>query len=140
MIEKLDISPASGDAIRSGEKVEVTLHYRSARDFDGVSWNFFIWTRDQQVLITAGRARFSNIRQRLESGTGQFRCAIPNLNLVPGTYALKAEILDLEAMHPMVRFGWENPPTYFTVKASGHELDNRRSITGDLVTMDVVWE
>ena len=140
VIEKLDISPASGDAIRSGEKVEVTLHYRSARDFDGVSWNFFIWTRDQQVLITAGRARFSNIRQRLESGTGQFRCAIPNLNLVPGTYALKAEILDLEAMHPMVRFGWENPPTYFTVKASGHELDNRRSITGDLVTMDVVWE
>ena len=140
VIEKLDIFPASGDEIRSGEKVGMTLCYRSAKDFEAVSWNFFIWTRDQQVLITAGRARFSNIQQRLSKGTGQLRCTITKLILVPGTYALKAEILDLEAMLPMARFGWDNPPIYFKVKASGHELDNRRSISGDLVTMDVMWE
>lgn len=140
VIEKVDIYPSAGDEIFSGEQVEVTLHYRSATDFDPVSWNFFIWTHDQQVLITAGRARFSKIQHRISKGTGQFRCRIPSLQLVPGTYALQAEILDLEAILPMARFGWENPPIYFEVKASGHELDNRRSITGDLVTMDVIWE
>jgi lipopolysaccharide transport system ATP-binding protein len=140
VIERVDIYPSAGDEIFSGEQVELTLHYRSALDFEAVSWNFFIWTGDQQVLITAGRARFSNIQQRLSRETGQFRCTIPSLTLVPGTYALKAEILDLEAILPMARFGWENPPIYFEVKARGHELDNRRSITGDLVTMDVIWE
>ena len=140
VIEGVDIYPSAGDEIFSGEQVELTLHYRSATDFDLVSWNFFIWTHDQQVLITAGRARFSTIQHRLSKGIGQFRCTIPSLQLVPGTYALKAQILDLEAMYPMASFGWENQPTYFKVKARGHELDNRRVISGDLVTMDVLWE
>lgn len=140
VIERVDIYPSSGHEIFSGEKVEVTLHYRSDGDFGAVSWNFFIWTGDQQILITAGRARFSNIQHRLSRGTGQFRCTIPSLQLVPGTYALKAEILDLAAMYPMASFGWENPPTYFKVKAIGDELDNRRVISGDLVTIDVMWE
>lgn len=140
VIEKVDICPVNGDEIRTGESARLSLYYRATKDFDAVYWNFSIWTRDQSILITTGRARFSNINYRVVRGKGQFKCTIPHLPLVAGTYALKANIFDTKTMFALARIGFDNPPIYFAVKASGGEIDNRRAADVDLVTMDVQWE
>jgi lipopolysaccharide transport system ATP-binding protein len=139
VIEKVDICPINGNEIRTGESVQVILHYCSIRDFDDVTWNFSIWTGDQWVRITTGRAKFSNNEYRLMKGKGRFYCTIPNISLVPGTYALKAEISDLRINYGIARIGWENAPVFFTVKGLGTEVDNRRVTDGDLVLIDIRW-
>jgi len=141
VIEEVEICPRiNSNHIRTGESVRVVIHYRSIKNIDPVIWNFCIWTGDQQVRLTTATSQSSNINYQVIRGKGQLKCAIPNLILVPGTYAIKASIFDLEARYPIARFGWENSPVLFTVKGSVNEVTNARVIVGDLFIMNIKWD
>jgi lipopolysaccharide transport system ATP-binding protein len=140
MIDRVDIKPVSGEVIRSGEEVRVSLHYSSVRPLGPVSCNFSIWTADQWSRIATVRSRFFGIEYELLKGEGRCQCLISQLPLVAGTYALKAEIIDCETKQVISRFGWENAPVYFAVVTAGSELDNRRVVDGDLIVIEADWE
>ena len=139
VIETVDISPVSGDEIRSGESVRLSLHYHSIKDIAAVTWGFSIWTGDQWVRITTCTAKYSANVHNLVEGKGQLCCIIPSLPLVAGTYAIKAGIYDLATSWPLARIGWEDAAVQIIVKTLGSEVDNRHAADGDLVAMDVEW-
>jgi len=139
VIEEVEICPSNSTHIRTGESVRVVIHYRSIKNIDPVIWNFSIWTEDQQVRLTTATSQSSNINYQVIRGKGQLRCTIPKLILVPGTYAIKAAIFDLNR-YPIARFGWENSPVLFTVKGSVNEVTNARVIVGDLFIMNIKWD
>ena len=140
VIEEVEICPINGNEIRTGESVEVILHYRAITKLGAISWGFSIWTEDQWVRITSCRAKFSNIKYRITEGVGQLGCMIPRLPLVAGTYALKATIGDPEIASPIAEIGLNSAPMFFTVKGWPGELHNRSALDGDLFLLDVKWK
>lgn len=139
-IDKVEMTPVHGDEIRSGENAYITVHYRSIKVIDDVFWGFMIWTKDQFVCITGDAIGFSNDTYQVIKGRGQFRCTLPRLPLIAGSYALKALIGDSQTRVRLARFGWENSPAFFTVSSAVSEVNNLLALNGTLVKMDVQWE
>lgn len=139
-IDKVEMTPVRGDEIRTGEDAHITVRYRSIKVIDDVFWGFMIWTKDQFVCITADATGFSNDTHQVIKGRGQFRCTLPQLPLIAGTYALKALIGDSQTRVRLARFGWENTPAFFTVRSAVSEVDNLLALNGTLVRMNVQWE
>lgn len=139
-IDKVEMTPVYGDEIRTGENAYITVHYRSIKVIDKVFWGFMIWTKDQFVCITADAIGFSNDTYQVIKGKGQFRCLLPQLPLIAGSYALKALIGDSQTRVRLARFGWENTPAFFTVRSAVSDVNNLLALNGTLVKMDVQWE
>jgi hypothetical protein len=139
-IDKVEMTPVHGDEIRSGENAYITVHYRSIKVIDDVFWGFMIWTKDQFVCITGDAIGFSNDTYQVIKGRGQFRCTLPRLPLIAGSYALKALIGDSQTRVRLARFGWENTPAFFTVSSAVSDVNNLLALNGTLVKMDVQWE
>lgn len=140
IIEGVDISSTNGDEIRSCEDIKLSLRYQSIKDIAGVTWGFSIWTGDQWVRITTCNSKYSGNVYQINKGKGHLYCILPGLPLVAGVYVLRAGIYDIETSWPIVRIGWEDAPISFIVKASANEINNRRVVDGDLITMEVEWK
>ena len=140
VIERLSIRPPNGQPVETGASAIVEMHYRALRAIDGILWGFSIHTGDQLVRITSGLAGFDGRRFALKGGRGVLSCTIPKLPLVAGTYVLKGAILDPETRRTLVEAGVESPPTVFTVRSDVSEENNIRSILGNLVVIDVIWD
>jgi lipopolysaccharide transport system ATP-binding protein len=139
VIEKVDISPAVGEEVRTGEDAHLTLYYQSAEDLGEVIWGFSFWTADQRTRIATCTAKHSSVNYTILKGKGLLRCKLPGLPLVAGEYVVKVGIYDTKTSWPIARKGWDDMPAYFRVKPSGNEIDNRRMIDGDLITINVEW-
>lgn len=139
-IDRVDVRPLLGEGIRTGGDVGIVLRYRSAKDIDGISWGFGIWTGDQAVCITGDLAGSDHRGYRITRGYGELRCTIPRLPLTDGTYAVRAVILDLETRVPIARRGWDNAPSFFTVKSDATEVGNLHLAEGSLVEIEVQWQ
>jgi lipopolysaccharide transport system ATP-binding protein len=139
VIEKVDISPAVGEEVRTGEDAYLTLYYQSAEDLGEVTWGFSFWTADQRTRIATCTAKHSSVDYTILKGKGQLRCKLPGLPLVAGEYVVKVGIYDTKTSWPIARKGWDDMPAYFRVKPSGNEIDNRRMIDDDLITINVEW-
>ena len=140
VIEDVTIAPRSGDELGTGRQAHITVSYRSIAEIDGVFWGFGIWTGDQWVCVTADVSGFSDGAHRVVRGRGQFHCTLPRLPLVAGAYALKAIIGDATTGLPLARFGWENAPTFFSVRSATDALDNLHALRGHLTKIEVRWE
>ncbi|MBW1981207.1 MAG: ATP-binding cassette domain-containing protein [Deltaproteobacteria bacterium] len=139
VIEKVDMIPADGGQVKTGQDVYLTLHYQSAADLGEITWGFSIWTADQRTRIATCTAKHAQKSYKLFKGKGQLRCKLRSLPLVAGSYVVKAGIYDTKTSWPIARKGWDDIPGYFEVKPSGSEVDNRRMIDGDIVIMNVEW-
>jgi hypothetical protein len=66
---------------------------------------------------------------------------VPRLPLLPGTYVVRAALLDAETWHPFVIHGYETePPVAMTVEAAPGTLNNAMTAVQQLVTVDVDWD
>lgn len=140
VIEKVDISPAEGEEVKTGEDAYLTLYYQSAEDLGEITWGFSFWTADHRTRIATCTAKHSGMDYTLLSGRGRLRCKLPSLPLVAGEYVVKVGIYDIKTSWPIARKGWDDDmPAYFKVKPSGSEIDNRRMIDGDIVAINVEW-
>jgi hypothetical protein len=139
-IESLELEAADGGEVITGGPARITLRYRSARELQGVFWGFLVYTNDLWMCITGGATGMSGEHCRTVAGEGTFRCTIPRLPLVAGTYALRAVIGDAETKVPYARWGWENAPTFFGVASPTSEVKNLHAMCGNVVDIDVKWE
>ncbi len=139
-ITKIELLPTKDTTVRTGSSVSLHLHYKSLQSFEKVSWTFSIWTADLWTRITTGRARFSGLVHQVKKGEGKLCCTIPHLPLIAGTYAIRAQIIDLQTTWPIAEVGQENSAFYFTVESSAMEIENRGATDGDLIILDIEWE
>jgi lipopolysaccharide transport system ATP-binding protein len=140
LIEGVEVVPLEGTGIRSGQGLRLTLHYESRHELPPVTWGFSIWTKDLETRITTCVAKYANQEHRLREGKGHLSCVLSNLPLVPGVYALRSGIYDIQTAWPLSRIGWENSPIFFSVQGSIDEANVRHSVDGDIVTVDVKWD
>jgi ABC-type polysaccharide/polyol phosphate transport system ATPase subunit len=139
-IQRVEITPVKGDTIACGDGVRITVHYRSSKANDNVSWAFVIYTQDQQVCITGDVVGYSERKWQIVEGQGRLECTVLNLPLVKGSYVLKAGILDRETGVLIAECGWKSRPVRFTVQSEASPLNNLYSIAGILVTVPVEWK
>jgi homopolymeric O-antigen transport system ATP-binding protein len=139
MIESAKIEPIEGDAIKSGKSVRLTLDYKSQQNLSSVTWGFSIWTKDQEVRIATCFAKYNGVPHCLIEGRGTLSCVIPKLPLVPGVFALRAGIYDMETAWPLARIGWEGSSIRFLVQGAIDEANIRHFVDGDIVTVEVEW-
>ena len=139
-IENITVSPLNDNVIYTGHNIRVTLHYQSTRYINAVEWVLSIWTGDQWSCISTVASNRSSVTFRIINGRGHLSCIFPSIKLVAGTYAIKSNIQDIDTRLPLASSGYDDGATYFKVKGSGSEVDNRHRIDGDLIVMDVKWE
>ncbi len=135
VVERLEVA-APGGAPRTGEPLTVALHYRCAEPVSA-AWGFSFWTGDQWVCVTGDY----DVRPRRLEGEGVLTATVPRLPLLPGTYVVRAALLDAETWHPFVIHGYETePPVAMTVEAAPGTLNNAMTAVQQLVTVDVDWD
>ncbi len=139
-IEKMEITQTSGEEVRTGDDLAITLHYQSKIDIPRVFWGFTISTADQSICIASAISGLTHGNYAVQVGQGQFRCRLPRLPLNAGTYTLRAAILDVETRAFLAQFGWEEAPAFLTVKSPISEVNNLHTMSNDLVKIDVLWE
>jgi lipopolysaccharide transport system ATP-binding protein len=136
IITDLRADPIHGDAITTGESMQITMRYRASMRAD-VFWGFSIWTTDQWVCV-AGEHDVA--RRTLECGEGELRCVIPHLPLVGGRFALRGGIVDFETRQPLALHGWQSDAAPLVVRSSAAFLSNTQKALNQLVTMEVDWQ
>jgi len=124
-----------GGLLRTGRPMRLKLGYRCDAP-QAARWSFTIWTSDQWVCVTGG----SDERTRmLEPGTGELSCLVPNLNLLPGHYVVRASLLDPDSTLPLAVFGWDNAGLDIEVRPSASGPESFRRQLNQLVSTDVEW-
>ncbi len=121
--------------LRTGRPMRLTLRYRCDVP-QPARWSFTIWTSDQWVCITGGSDERA---QRLEPGTGELSCLLPQLDLLPGRYVVRASLIDPESTLPMAVFGWDNAGLDIEVRPAASGPDSFRRPLNQLVRTDVDW-
>jgi len=139
-IDKVEMTAVDGDEIYTGDSASITISYRSIKAIDEVFWGFMIWTKDQVVCITSDLKGLSNDTYQVVKGRGRFRCTIPQLPLIAGTYALKTVIGDSKTKMLLARSGWDDAPAFFSVRAAMSETNNLLTGSGSIVKVEVEWE
>lgn len=122
--------------LRTGRPMRLTLRYRCDVP-QAVRWSFTVWTRDQWVCVTGGSDE--HVR-KLEPGTGELSCLLPKLHLLPGTYVVRASLLDPESTLPLAVFGWDNAGLDIEVRPAASGPDSFRRPLNQLVSTDVEWD
>ena len=139
-IERVEVTPISSESVRTGDEVAITVHYHARVQIGRVFWGFTISTADQSVCIASAIGGLTDGTYAVQAGPGQFRCRIPRLPLSPGTYTLRAAILDVETRVFLAQLGWEDAPAFVTVKSTISEVNNLHTMSNDLIKIDVLWE
>ena len=135
VIDRLTVSSASGQALRTGEPVRVEVSYRSL-EATVATWGFSVWTGDGWVCVTGAY----DVRPTpLHRGAGALACTIPRLPLLNGRYAMRAAIVEAETLQALAVHGYEEMPQQFVVETSASPLHNSFSTMNQLVTLDVDW-
>jgi lipopolysaccharide transport system ATP-binding protein len=129
--EAPDLSP-----LRTNAPMEITVRYRCIERID-VAWSFGIWTADQWVCITSC---YEEQERRLEPGSGELRCLVPRLPLMPGPYIVRAAIVDPATRLSIALFGWNNAGLPIEVRSEASAILNAQSQLNQLVALDVEWQ
>jgi hypothetical protein len=135
VIEGLSAEGESGGALRTGEAMRVTLSY-DCREAVDAAWGFGIWTADQWICITGS---YQETGRRIEPGRGSLSCLVPRLPLLPGSYMMRAVLVDPETRFPISLFGWNDPGLPIEVRGDATALTNGQSHLNQLVTIDADW-
>jgi homopolymeric O-antigen transport system ATP-binding protein len=122
--------------LRTNGPMEVTIRYRCREAMD-VAWGFGIWTADQWVCITSC---YEEEARRLEPGTGELRCLVPRLPLMPGPYMVRAAIVNPATRLSVALFGWHDAGLPIDVRSEASALLNAQSQLNQLVALDVEWQ
>jgi len=139
VIDNLDITATDATDLQTGCEALVTLRCHSLNATD-VGWGFTLWTVDMLTCIASFTLGLDGRRMQLRQGENIFRCRIPKLPLRPGSYALRGGIMDSRTLLAMALLGYEDKPTYFTIKGQDSDYtSNLRSLLGDLVEIDADW-
>lgn len=137
VIERLEVGPRGGEPHRSGEDLEITLHYRSRLDGVEVFWGFAIFTDRELSCVTC---EMSEGKWTLRRGSGSVRCTITKAPLLAGTYTVNAFIVDRITNQPLALLGWEGPPPQvFRVQGERGLRSNVLATLKAAVKVDVCW-
>lgn len=96
-----------------------------------------LWSRDLAVCIAN---LTESPEEELPAGESRRVCRIPRSPLAPGTYAVRAVVVDPDTNHPLAMFGYEEAPAWITVQAAGNRLALARAASGELVEIDHHWD
>jgi ABC-type polysaccharide/polyol phosphate transport system ATPase subunit len=136
VIESMTAEAPEMAPLQTGAPMTLTLHYRCREAID-VAWGFGIWTADQWICITGS---YQEGGQRLEPGSGELRCVVPRLPLMPGPYVLRAVMVEPVTRLPHALFGWNNPGLPLDVRGGGASpIGNAQSQLNQLTALDVEW-
>ena len=136
VIESIGAEPAHGGELRTGEDLRLVLKYRAREGAEAI-WGFSIWTADQWVCVSGG---MDLSPRALGRGQGELSCRIPRLPLAPGSYWLKAALIDAATRQPLALLGWRDTPQPFTVTGPASEQGNVRLMVNQLFVLDVEWD
>lgn len=139
VIDRVDIQSFKAADIRTGGAMQITVHFRSLREFVPVTWGFSLWTADQDIRIATNVAKYDGKLHRLSGGTGTFSCVVKELPLIPRKYFLKSGIYDVETGWPIARFGWQQAAACFEIKGEDTETNSRHRIDHDIINLNVEW-
>ncbi|MFO0947791.1 MAG: Wzt carbohydrate-binding domain-containing protein [Planctomycetota bacterium] len=140
VIKAVHLRSVSGEVVRTGDDVQVTIDYWSAEDIPDLVWGFSLCTQDLGAHIGSGVFGFEGKTVDIHAGHGQLRCVIKNFPLMPGRYAVKAGIAESATGAEIANVGWDGTPAYFRVAATPSPLANIHSVLGDLVKLDIEWK
>lgn len=118
-----------------GEPLNITLRCEAGEATDAI-WCISICTADNWVCITS---LFDTTRRSLPVGVSTLRCRIPRLPLAPGSYLLRAAVIDADTLHPLAFFGHEELGLRFAVEAPPDPFMNLLSAYNQLVQIDAEW-
>jgi lipopolysaccharide transport system ATP-binding protein len=133
-IESVSVSTPGGGLPATGRPLAVAVRYRCSEPVD-VIWGFTIWTGDHWVCVTGDH----DLRPRRIAGRGELCATVPRLPILPGTYVVRAAIVDAETMQPLVVHGYEGAPPVLEVAGRGDLQENGLAAMQQLVTLDVDW-
>jgi hypothetical protein len=102
-----------------------------------VAWGFGIWTADQWVCITNCD---QEQERRLEPGSGELRCHVPRLPLMPGHYVVRAALIDPATRLSLALFGWNDAGLPIEVRSEASAILNAQRQLNQLVALDVEWQ
>jgi ABC-type polysaccharide/polyol phosphate transport system ATPase subunit len=122
--------------LRTNGSMEITLRYRCHEAMD-VAWGFGIWTADQWVCITNC---YEEQERRLEPGSGELRCLVPRLLLMPGPYVVRAALVDPATRLSLALFGWNDAGLAIDVRGEASATLNAQTQLNQLVALDVEWQ
>jgi ABC-type polysaccharide/polyol phosphate transport system ATPase subunit len=136
VIENMTAEAPELAPLRTGEPMTVTVQYR-CREPVNVAWGFGIWTADQWICITGS---YQDEGVRIEPGSGELRCVVPRLPLMPGPYVMRAVMVDPVTRLPHALFGWNNPGLPIDVRGEPSRVGNAQSQLNQLMALDVEWQ
>lgn len=116
VLDGIQIVPAHGSLLHSGESARVHFYYRALADMK-VGVGFSILTGDLQTTVTACSTGLGSTYIPARRGNHRITCTLPELNLVPGVYALRGGIGDPEGNAAYSILGYQDIPLFFTVEA-----------------------
>ena len=138
LIENVSIEPAQGGSeIRAHEEIRLTISYRALKIFENIGWGFTIWTNDKTICITGN---YNRNRIKLNQGTGELICIIPNLPLTSGIYLINVVIFEEPSLQVLALDGQLNPSKQFVVKSEPDAFKNVQTMMNQLVTFEVEWQ
>jgi ABC-type polysaccharide/polyol phosphate transport system ATPase subunit len=125
-----------GGAPAAGRDLRISVTYECREPAD-VHWGFSIWTGDHWLCVTGAHDE----RSRRIEGSGELACRVPRMPLLPGTYALRAFLLDSRTEQPLALYGYGDgrAPELFSVAARADRRVNGQAAQHQLMTVDVVW-
>ena len=139
VIEQLEILPAEGESLRTGQPAKVVLRYRS-RIHARVVWAFTLCTADLHVTIASCTRGMDGEDSSISPGEHLLTCRLPELVLRPGVYAIRGGIGDAISHVGLAVRGYEDAPTFFTVVSPKVSSGNNWQLAqNDLVSMKAEW-
>jgi lipopolysaccharide transport system ATP-binding protein len=137
-IESVELLPAAGDRLQSGEPARVVVNYHASEDTRAINWGFSFWTPDLAILIAGAHTNCGS--RFLRRGSGRLTCQLPSLVLNSGAYAMRAFINEAETGLAIATLGWQEPPTFVIVDAEVSAMNNNLSMANMLVKLEPIWE
>ncbi len=134
-ILRIALEDLDGGAPQTGHPARVRVRYRSRQAIDDLPWGFQICSADQTIEIAHGLGALESDGQHLVAGEGELACRIPRLPLLPGTYGLRVGLADPHRRTLLVRFGYREGPTFFTVREPRDGITSLVRLSGAMMTI-----
>lgn len=100
-----------------GEPIRFVITVSALREKLDAGVGFSIWDREGKKRLFTLRSDFCDWGVDLQEGENWISAEV-KVPLVPNQYCLKGMIFDRRTAHPIVRVGFEDQPTVFTVTGS----------------------
>ncbi len=134
-ILSIALEAEEGGLPETGRPARVRVRYRSSEAMANLPWGFQVCSADQTIEIAHGLGALESDGQELVAGEGELACRIPRLPLLPGTYGLRVGLADPYRRTLLVRFGYREGPTFFSVREPRDGITSLVRLSGAMTTI-----